>query len=135
MAYHRIHSLEKELFALQSRQEKGVCTQAQKAHEPETGKEVPSEREVSEPQPAPQQSEVPIIEEITNDINQPLTHPFAKAKDVTYSPLTSENVTAKPKPLPVKKPEVTYRTSAPIYDLQVASDIYSRTMNSQITLT
>ena len=36
---------------------------------------------------------------------------------------------------PAKKPEVTYRTSAPIYDPQVASDIYSRTMNSQITLT
>ena len=108
---------------------------AQKAHEPETGKEVPSEREVSKPQSAPQHSEVPIIKEITNDVNQPPTHLFAKAKDATYSPLTSENVAAKPKPPPVKKPEVTYRTSAPIYDPQVASDIYSRTMNLQITLT
>ena len=131
----RIHSLEKELFALQSCQEKGVRTRAQKACEPETGKEVPSEREVSRPQPTPQQSEVPIIEEITNDVNQLPTHLFAKAKDATYSPLTSENVTVKPKPPPVKKPEVMYRTSAPIYNPQVASDIYSRTMNSQITLT
>ena len=93
------------------------------------------QRKVSEPQSTPQQSEVPIIKEITNDVNQPPTHPFAKAKDATYSPPTSENVTAKPKPPPVKKPEVTYRTPAPIYDPQVTSDIYSRTMNSQITLT
>ena len=90
---------------------------------------------MSEPQPIPQQSEVPIIEEITNDVNQPPTHPFAKAKDTTYSPPTSENVATKPKPPQVKKPEVTYRTSAPIYDPQVASDIYSQTMNLQITLT
>ena len=90
---------------------------------------------MSEPQSAPQQSEVPIIEEITNNVNQPPTHLFVKAKDATYSPPTSDNVTAKPKPPPVKKPEVTYRMSAPIYDLQVASDIYSQTMNSQITLT
>ena len=103
--------------------------------EPETGKEVPSEHKVSKPQSGPQHSEVPIIEEITNNVNQPLTHPFAKAKDVTYSPPTSENVATKPKPPPVKKPEVTYRTSGLIYDPQVASDIYSRTMNSQITLT
>ena len=34
-----------------------------------------------------------------------------------------------------QKPEVTYRTSAPIYDPQVTSNIYSRTMNLQITLT
>ena len=134
-ADERIHSLEKELFALRSHQEKGVRTRAQKAREPETGKEVPSEREVSKPPSAPQHSEFPIIEEITNDVNQPPTHPFAKAKDATYSPPTSENVAAKPKPPPTKKPEVTYRTSAPIYDPQVASDIYSRTMNSQITLT
>ena len=135
MADDHIHSLEKELFALRSHQEKGICMWAQKACEPETGKEVPSEREVSEPLSAPQQSEVPVTEEITNDVNQPPTHPFAKAKDATYSPPTSENVAAKPKPPPVKKPEVTYRTSAPIYDPQVASNIYSRTMNSQITLT
>ena len=94
-------------------------------HKPETGKEVASEREVSEPPSAPQQSEVPVTEEITNDVNQLPTHPFVKAKDATYSPLTSDNVATKPKPLPVKKPEVTYRTSAPIYNSQVASDIYS----------
>ena len=115
MADDCIHSLEKELFALRSRQEKSVCMRAQKARELETGKEVPSERKVSEPQSAPQQSEVPIIKEITNDVNQPPTHVFVKAKDVTYSPPTSENVAVKPKLPPVKKPEVTYRTSAPIY--------------------
>ena len=92
--------------------------------EPETGKEAPSEREVSGPLSTPQQSEVPVTEEITNNVNKPPAHPFAKAKDVTYSPLTSDNVTVKPKPQPVKKPEVIYRTSAAIYNPQVASDIY-----------
>ena len=125
MADDHIHSLEKELFALRSRQEKGIRTRAQKACEPETGKEVPSEREVSKPLSTPQHSEVPIIKEITNNVNQLPTHPFVKAKDATYSPPTSENVTVKPKPPPAKKPEVTYRTSAPIYDPQVAFDIYS----------
>ena len=102
MADDRINSLEKELFALCSRQEKGICTWAQKACKLETGKGVPSEREVSEPPSASQQSEVPVTEEITNDVNQPPTHPFAKAKDATYSPPTSDNVAAKLKPPPVK---------------------------------
>ena len=88
MADDRIHSLEKELFVLRSRQEKGVRMRAQKACEPKTGKEVPSEREVSEPLSTPQQSELPNTEETTNNVNQLLTHPFAKAKDATYSPLT-----------------------------------------------
>ena len=93
----RIHSLEKELFALCSHQEKGVRMQTQKAREPETGKETLSECEVSEPPSTPQQSELPITEETTNNVNQPPTHPFAKAKDATYSPPTSDNVAAKPK--------------------------------------
>ena len=120
-----IHSLEKELFALHSRQEKGICTRAQKVQELETGKEVSSECEVSKPPSAPQQSEVPVTEEITNDVNQPPTHLFVKAKNATYSPLTSDNVAAKPKPPPVKKLEVMYRTSTLIYDPQVTSNIYS----------
>ena len=120
-----IHSLEKELFDLRSRQEKGVHMQAQKVCELEPGKVAPLEHEASEPLSAPQQSEVPVTKEITNDANQPPTHPFAKAKDATYSPPTSDNVAAKLKPPPVKKPEVTYRTSALIYNLQVASNIYS----------
>ena len=120
-----IHSLEKELFALCSHQEKGVRTQAQKVHEPEPEKDAPLECKVSEPLSAPQQSEVPVTKEITNNANQPPTHPFTKAKDMTYSPPTSDNVATKLKPPPVKKPEIMYRMSAPIYDLQVASDIYS----------
>ena len=135
MADDCIHSLEKELFALCSRQEKGIHMWAQKAHEPETGKEALSECKVSKPLSTPQQSEVPITKEVTNDVNQPPTHPFVKAKDMTYSPPSSDNVAVKLKPPPVKKPEVMYRTSALISDPQVASDIYSWTMNSQITLT
>ena len=134
MSNECIHSLKKELFALHSQQEKGVWTQAQKAHKPKPAKDAPSECETSMPLSATQQSEVPVTEEITNDDNQPLTNPFAKAKDVMYSPPTSDNVALKPKPLPVKEPEVTYRTSAPICNPQVPYNIYSWTMSSQITL-
>ena len=130
-----IHSLEMELFALHSHQEKGIHMRAQKVNELEPGKDTPLECEVSEPPSAPQQSEVPITEEITNNANQLSTHLFLIAKDTTYSPPTSDNVAARPKPPLVKKPEVTYRMSASIYDPQVTSDIYSQTMNSQITLT
>ena len=53
---------------------------------------------------------------------------------MTYSPPTLDNVAMKSKPLPVKKPDVIYRTLAPIYDPQVTFNTYSQTMNSQITL-
>lgn len=48
-----------------------------------------------------------------------------KAKDAMYSPPTLDNIAMKPKPLPVKKQEVMYRTSAPIYNLQVTSNMNS----------
>ena len=39
------------------------------------------------------------------------------------------------KPAPLKKPDVPLRTTAPVYDPQVASAVYARTMDSQITIT
>ena len=71
-------------------------------HEPEPGKDTPLEHEASVPPSAPQQSEVPVTKEITNNDNQLLTHLFVKVKDMTYSPPTSDNVAMKLKPLPVK---------------------------------
>ena len=120
-----VYFMTMELFTLCSHQEKGIHTQAQKTCELEPGKDVPLEHEASAPPSAPMQSEVPVTEEITNDDNQLLTHPFVKVKDTTYGPPTSDNVTMKVKSLPVKKLEVMYRMSALIYDPQVTSNIYS----------
>ena len=74
------------------------------------------------------------LEEVDND-EEPLVHPFARAKDTAYAPLTTNNVAAKPKPAPPKKPDMPLRTTAPVYDLQVASTVYVCTMDSQITIT
>ena len=56
-------------------------------------------------------------------------------KDAAYAPLTTNNVSAKLKPLPLKKPDVPLRTATPVYDPQVASTMYAHTMDSQITIT
>ena len=63
------------------------------------------------------------------------TSPFTRAKDAAYAPPTTNNVAAKPKPAPPKKPDIPLRTAAPVYDPQVASAVYARTMDSQITIT
>ena len=62
-------------------------------------------------------------------------HPFTRAKDAAYAPPTTNNVAAKPKPVPPKKPDVLLRTAAPVYDPKVASAVYVHTMDSQITIT
>ena len=74
------------------------------------------------------------LEEVNND-DEPPVHPFARAKDAAYAPLTTNNIAVKPKPTPPKKPDVPLRTAALVYDPQVASAIYVHTMDSQITIT
>jgi hypothetical protein len=76
-----------------------------------------------------------VVEDSSRDVVQPPLHPFAAARDAAYRPPTTDNVAAKPKPPPVKKPESVWKTTAPVYDPKVASDVYARTMNSPITLT
>ena len=89
------------------------------------------------PVPAAQLSPPPpaVPGEVNGDDDEPPVHPFARAKDAVYAPPTTNNVAAKPKPAPPKKPDVPLRTAAPVYDPQVASAGYVRTMDSQITIT
>ena len=77
---------------------------------------------------------LPAATEEVNDDDEPLVHPFARAKDAAYALLTSNNVAAKPKPALPKKPDVPLRTATPVYDPQVASAIYAHTMDSQIMI-
>ena len=74
------------------------------------------------------------LEEVDDD-EEPPVHPFARAKDAAYAPLTTNNITVNLKPAPVKKPDIPLRTAAPVYDPQVASAVYACTMDSQITIT
>ena len=87
------------------------------------------------PPQASQQSEPTTTEKVSNSPAQSLVHPYAGAKDMAYIPPTTENVAAKPKPSPPKKANAPLKTFAPVYDPQIASDIYAQSMNAQVTLT
>ena len=147
----RILSLEKGLFALRAHEmAPGVRTRAQKACDPDppVDTSTPAKRPMPPPAPAPVAPIPPLVPaarlspplpavpgEVNGDNNEPLVHPFARAKDAAYAPLTTNNVAAKPKPAPPKKPDIPLRTAAPVYNPQVASTVYARTMDSQITIT
>ena len=136
-----ILSLEKELFTLHACEPApGVQTQAQKACDPRTDAPTPAKRPTPILAPAPvapawRPPPPPAALEEVDDNEEPLVHPFARAKDAAYAPLTTNNVTAKPKPAPLKKSDVPLRTATPVYDPQVASAVYVCTMDSQITIT
>ena len=134
----RIQSLEKELFTLCAhQQDRGTRTRVQKACDQEQVAEVPAASDASAPAPTavPRQSEAITSESNANHISQPPIHPFACTKDASYSPPTTDNIAMKPKPPLPKKPKGSYKTTTPIYDLKVTSEVYVRTMDSQITLT
>ena len=122
---------------------------AQKACDPDppTDTPTPAKRSMPPPAPAPVAPIPPPVpsarlpppppaapEEVNNN-DKPLVHPFTRAKDAAYAPLTTNNVAVKPKPAPLKKPDVPLRTAALVYDPQVASAVYVCTMDSQITIT
>ena len=75
-----------------------------------------------------------MAEEVDDD-EDPQVHLFAREKDTTYAPLTTNNIGVKLKPSPLKKPDVPLRTAAPIYDPQGVSTMYAHTMHLQITIT
>ena len=134
----RIQSLEKELFILCAhQQDRGTCTRAQKARNQELVAKAPAASNTSAPVPTamPRQSEAITSEGNTYHTSQPLIHPFAHVKDASYSLLTTNNVAAKLKPPLPKRPEGSYKTTTPIYDPKVASEVYVCTMDSQINLT
>ena len=145
-----ILSLEKELFALHACEPApGVWMRAQKAHDPDPPADAltPAKRPTPAPAPAPVAPIPPLVpdarlpppppvapEEVDND-DEPPVHPFARAKDAAYALPTTNNVAAKAKPAPLKKPDVPLGTAALVYNPQVASTIYVCTMDSQITIT
>ena len=146
----RILSLEKELFALHARElAPGVRMRAQKACNPNppTDALTQAKRPMPAPAPAPVTPipppvpaarlppPLPAVPEEVDDDDEPSVHPFARAKDAAYALPTTNNVAAKPKPAPSKKPDVPLTTAAPVYDPQVASTIYACMMDSQITIT
>ena len=133
-----IQSLKIELFALCARQQdRGTRTRVQKARDQEQVAEVPaaSDASASMPTTIPRQSKAITPEGNANHTSQPPVHPFTCTKDASYSPPTTDNVAAKQKPPLPKKSEGSYKTTPPIYDPKVASEVYARTMDSQITLT
>jgi hypothetical protein len=66
---------------------------------------------------------------------EPPIHPFAKAPDATYAPPANRNFAAIPKPPPGKKNEPAYKTLPAIYDGKIASVVYDRAMDTEVTLT
>ena len=109
----------------------------QKACDQEPVAEAPVASDSSAPAPTtvPRQPKAIATEGNTNHTSQPPIHPFTQEKDAAYSLPTTDNVAAKPKPSPPKKPDGSYKTTIPIYDPKVESDIYMCMMDSQITLT
>ena len=104
----RILSLKKGLFALRACEPAPkVRTQAQRAHDPNPPTDAPTPAKKPTPTLAPalvipaQHPPPPpaTLEEVDND-EEPLVHPFARAKDAAYALPTTNNVAAKPKPAP-----------------------------------
>ena len=150
-AQERIQSLEHELFQLKGRQaDAPIRTRAQRqAEEDEEAVQKPAvppptrlqpvvEIEVRQPKgkqredpPAPSTSKA----SPTIPPSEPPIHPFAEVNDATYAPPRERNFATPPKPANAKKPEPAYRTMAPVYDDKIATNVYDRAMDSQITLT
>ena len=146
----QILSLEKEVFALHACElAPGVRTRAQKACNPDPHMDTPTPAKRPTPAPAPalvttvplpvpaaQCPPPPLMtpEEVDDD-EEPLVHPFTRVKDAAIALPTTNNIGAKLKPLPPKKPDIPLRTATPVYDPQVASTVYACTMDSQITIT
>ncbi|KAF7297477.1 hypothetical protein MIND_00981500 [Mycena indigotica] len=135
----RIESLERELFALKTRAQARAAIAAgepvERPEQPIRAQSVPSQPPVPPPaenQPVPRILTRPAVAPV---IAQP-EHPFAKARDAAYAPPRDRNVGARAPVLPAaKKPEVAYRTTAPVYDDKIASQVFGRSMDAPITLT
>ena len=61
-------------------------------------------------------------------------HPFRNAKDAAYTPPTDRNIGA-PAPQANKKSEPAYKQQPVIYKASITTDVYSRTMDTLITVT
>lgn len=144
----RIALLEAELFNLRAKRPGFtplIRTRAQKARAPvaeedceftrDTPDTIPNastDPETSQQRPEPPQESRITSETSPNDI--PDEHPFRNALDAVYMPPQSRNVAAPPKAAP-KKAEPAYRTFPPIYDADIASTVYNRSLEAPVTLT
>nr|GAT45998.1 predicted protein [Mycena chlorophos] len=147
----RIQSLERELLALRTRAQ---ARAAAAAGEPVEKPEQPIRAQPAQPappapapvpanppanHPAVDQPSVPRI--LTRPAAAPVPqqpeHPFAQARDAAYAPPRDRNLGARipNPPAATKKPEVAYRTTAPIYDEKIASEVFGRSMDAPVTLT
>src|SRR5882762_7904418 len=150
-AQERIQSLEHELFQLKGRRaDAPVHTRAQRqAEEEEEAVQKPAVPpptrhqpvvEIEVQQPKGKQCEDPLAPSTskappTIPPSEPPIHPIAEVNDATYAPPCEWNFATPLKPANAKKPEPAYRTMAPIYDDKIATNVYDRAMDSQITLT
>ncbi|KAJ7049328.1 hypothetical protein C8F01DRAFT_1002508 [Mycena amicta] len=134
----RIQSLERELFALRTRAQARAAIASGEPTEP------PEQPFRSAPAPvnAPEQTEAPPV--VPRILPRPAAapvpsqpqHPFASARDAAYAPPRDRNVGVRvPNPPAAKKPEVAYRTTAPVYDEKIASEVFGCSMDAPITLT
>ncbi len=156
----RIASLERELFQLRGRKfEPVVRTRSQRAADRGKHRErsrSPVDREPSveiEEEPARPPKKRALQPEVVIPVaapskpkptperpatpprSEPPIHPYAEARDATYAVPQHRNFGALPKPAPPKKPEPAYRTLPPIYDGQIAVDVYDRAMATSVMLT
>ena len=153
----RIAHLEAELFALKARRSNFVPvvrTRAQKARSTNV-ESSDDEEEVPEKLPkkaaTPKVVVLPPVKEkkgpVTDPEPRPATvppatpneipeseHPFRGARDASYIPPIDRSTTA-PIPQLGKKAEPAYKTQPSIYKASIATDVYSRTMDTPITVT
>jgi hypothetical protein len=90
----------------------------------------------SQPQPGltvPEVTENPSI--TIPEEPEPPEHPFTEARDATYAAPQHRNYAGVFKPPPGKKTEPAYRTFPPVYDGNVATDVYDRAMSTEVTVT
>ncbi|KAI0350740.1 hypothetical protein OH77DRAFT_1569950 [Trametes cingulata] len=59
-------------------------------------------------------------------------HPFAKAKDATYTPPRARNFGAPPAKPKDGEREAAYRTQAPVHDVKFAEEIFARSMKTPV---
>ena len=154
----RIATLEAELYALKTRkpnQASNIQTRAQRRTRDQIEEDSDSE-EVAAIRGNQQARIEEVIEETpaiitqakktTND-NRPIImdqapqvaqkepeHAYRNVKDAAYIPPTQPNVGSLPKP-PLKRNDIAYRTLPPVQDPEIAKTVFTRAMDSPLTIT
>jgi aspartyl protease/uncharacterized protein DUF4100 len=151
----RIAHLEAELYALKSRRSNFVPVARTRAQRARKANVEISDEEDEDPVISPKKVITPRVvvppaakEDKTVSAKDPATpqpnatiiddpepeHPFRNAKDAAYSPPTDRNVGVSVQQA-TKKAEPAYKTQPNIYNAAIATDVYSRTLDTPITVT